>query len=319
MNLKEINLKNLWHSFSDNAYHIYIAVTLLSVILSTFNFQKDIFYRMLLGFIGGYYIVLWWAFHKQSLRHVCELKNYENKAKYAEAIQWIHRSIHCARDAYRYLEACQITDDEDTKLQFEKTRFKQLLTTCLDSYFAAFQLCSGVSCRASIKVIGSGHNSDSDMYVKTLVRDSLSTQNCREYDGREDGQHKILKNTDYKQILERQIDYFFSNNLPLEGQSYENTSLPGGVNSYTEENWPLTYRSALVWPIRYAFCKDDLPEQTSLDKKRDQTLYGFLTIDCSDKDVFDKNYSIQMGAVLADALFPIMQSYRKIASLEQIK
>jgi hypothetical protein len=108
-------------------------------------------------------------------------------------------------------------------------------------------------------------------------------------------------------IFERQVDYFFSNNLSQEGQGYENTSFPDGINRYTEKekDWPLPYLSALVWPIRYALCKDDLPEETSLDKKRHQTLYGFLTIDCLEKDVFDRHYSGQMGAILAQGEFSL--------------
>lgn len=318
------DLKKVWHGFSENTYHVYIVVYLGSVIIGVFNLEKDTFYRFLVGLIGFYYIVVWWAYYKQSLKYASELQNhtiklqeYANKAKYAEAMQWMHKSVHCARDAYRYLEACQTKDDDETKLIFEKSRFKQLLTTCLTQYREAFIFITGVPCRASIKVIGQVKNTESDMYVKTLARDYLSMNSSQDHDAQESYQHKILRNTDYKQIFERQIDYFFSNNLPKEGQGYENTSLPDGFNRYTEVDWPLAYRSALVWPIRYALCKEDLPNETSLDKKRDQTLYGFLTIDCSEKDVFDKNYSVQMGAILADALFPIMQSYRRIANREQ--
>jgi hypothetical protein len=298
--------ENWWHQFLENAHHFYVVLSLIGMGFSAFNYEKEYFYKFLIGIIAFYYIILWLAFYLQSQKNTV-------KAKYAEAMALIHKSIHDARDVYRYVEACQNNDDGEEKLSFEKARLGNLLVSCLTAHSKAFSLITGVPCRASIKVIGQGQKTDSDMYVKTLARDYLSMENSQEYDSTESTKHKVLSNTDYKHIFERKIDYFFSNNLPKEGQGYENTSLPNGINNYTEDNWPLPYRSALVWPIRYAKCKDDLREDISLDKKRDQILYGFLTIDCSKKDVFDKNYSVQMGAILADALFPIMQSYRRIA------
>lgn len=328
--------KHYWHVLSENAYHFYIFVTLVTISIGIFDLEKELLYKILAGCIGLYYVILWFAFYAQSQKHATELKNhteekqassqrysdslqkYEKKGRYVEAIQLIHNAVHLARDVYWYTESCQ-NATETERLNFEKTRFKLLLASCLTAYREAFTLVTGVPCRASIKVIGVLGGGDTDMYVRTLVRDQLASQSCKNQDSQEQKQHTILGNTDYKQIFKRQRDFFFSNNLLEEGQSYENSSLPDdgrGVKVYTDDNWPLPYKSALVWPIRYTLCIDDLPNESSLDKERDQTLYGFLTIDCTEKDVFDEKYSVQMGAILADALFPIMQSYRKMNAFE---
>lgn len=318
------NIKKLWHRVLESIHYLYILVIIFSTLFNAFYLEnKSILAYILIIIICISYVVLCFSYIKQSEGYakVMEENIHARKsAKYADAMEQVHNSVHYARDAYRYLEACQNLDDNGDILNFEKQRFKLLLTNSLDAYSEAFTLVTGFSNRASIKVIGKGERNDiSSHYAKTLARDSLSKKERQKQDDIEANQHLILNNTDYKQIFEGK-DYCLRNNLPEEGDSYENTSFPVGKNIYTEQNWPLPYRSTIVLPIRYVLSRDDLPDNNNLvDKKRGGTLYGFLTIDCDKTNVYDGNSSIQMAAIVADSLFPIMQSYRKMLGNKSTK
>ena len=42
--------------------------------------------------------------------------------------------------------------------------------------------------------------------------------------------------------------------------------------------------------------------------------YGFLTVDCNSINVFNPSYDVEMGAAIADALFPIFDMFSKITA-----
>lgn len=237
------------------------------------------------------------------------------KSKYADANRLVHGAIHNARDAYHYIDWCLSPERNNTV--FDKVRFREYMVRVLSATAQAFTLTTGTACRASLKVIGNQARYDANtnlydsMFVQTLARDSISDKQCRNKDRDEDTKHLLFHNTDFRWLFERKVDYYHHKNLPS-SDNYENTSLPKGYKSSKDvSDWPLDYRSTIVWPIRYVYEREEIDESANTGTT-DQDLYGFLTIDSNARGAFDERFDSQLGASIADALFPILDAYYKI-------
>ncbi len=228
---------------------------------------------------------------------------YSRKSRYAEATKCVHTALHAVRNAYHYLEWCKSANHPE--ISFDEDRLCLYMKTALTSISEAFSIVAGVKCRVSIKVLG--QNAVNQLYVRTLTRDEVSQNQCDKRDLSEGKQHLVSQNTDFHLITEGLSDYFFAGNLK-DYPNYINTS-KDKHDGLRGQNWSLPYKSTIVWPIRYVYNKN---ERDALEGSSHEDIYGFLTVDSSSKNVFVERYDVQMGAALADALFPVMDAYSKL-------
>ena len=176
----------------------------------------------------------------------------------------------------------------------------------------AFSMVAGARCRMSIKLLGrdddAAEKGEGGFFVSTFARDALSHAVCKEQDEREGHDHSVSENTDFRLILRRQRDYYFNGDVS-ETRDYENSRLKNPqVNS--QGSWQLPYKATIVWPIRYVLTRSET-EVAQGAQFRDQDLYGFLTVDCNARNVFEERYDVQLGAALADSLFAVFDMYRR--------
>lgn len=214
---------------------------------------------------------------------------YSRKARYAEATTCLHQAIHEIRDAGTYLKHCNLGTQK-----YELAEFKSHLQRVLEASVRAYTIVTGTNCRAAIKLLGGTSN----LHVKTLSRDSASSQSCRDKDKNEGSKHLVVKNSDYNLILNNGRNYFFCNDI-MSSNDYINSSKP-------EYQVNLPYSSVIVLPIRSTNIQ---MSEGEADKYR---CLGFLAVDSSSRNVFIEKYDIQMGAIVADALYPIMDLWAHV-------
>ena len=291
-------------------HHAYVLLALISMAIAAFGVEHSDKEKIFIWLLGIYFVILLVAF-------IGTLFTYGRKARYADATANLHDSLHAARDAYHYLEWCLCPDREN--VVFDKTRLRGILIQSLTAANAAFSLVNGVPCRTSLKLLGTTAvmpedlNSLDKIYVQTLARDAVSAKKCEDRDRVEGKKHLISDNTDFQFILRRRINFFFSGDLSKE-HNYENSSITDMSQGSTDgsTSWPLAYKSTIVWPIRYLYSLAEKDELGNNQLLSDQDLYGYLTVDSASRNAFDGRYDVQMGATLADALFPVLDAYRKV-------
>lgn len=208
---------------------------------------------------------------------------YSRKARYAEATACVHQAVHELRDTSSYLTSCLHGVEK-----YELAEVKTHIATSLESVSRAYSIVTGTNCRVSVKILGGSDRA----YVKTLARDSASARTCHEKDKAEGKRHMVVKNTDYNLILNAGRSYFFCNNIPS-SREYTNTS----KDEYGEK---LPYAAAIVLPIRSV---DSQQSEGAADRYR---CLGFLTVDSSARNAFLEKYDVQLGAIIADTLYPVM-------------
>lgn len=224
------------------------------------------------------------------------------KARYAEALGSIHASQHVARDLYRHLDWCSGKNHPDNKV-FEHAHVKNELVRVLTSLSQAFSIVSGFKCRTSIKILQSPENSKdfASIHVITLARDLGSLESCRDRDSKEGKLHLLMHNTDFCSIIERAQSYFICNDV-INSEHYQNSSFK------LCPDMP-RYRSTVVWPIRYVYKANEIATAN-----QDQDVYGFLTVDSFSEAAFNDRYDVDLGAAVADSLFPVMHLYWKLGT-----
>jgi len=296
-------LKSHWFEFFHTIYATIVITTATGALYTqkTGGDSADFTTSLLLIFFLVYFVIL-------LLFLILFTFKYSRKARYSEATKCVHNALHISRNAYHYLDWCNSPVKDS--VHFDNERFNKYMTDALSSACMAFTLVTGVRCRTSIKVIG--QTADQQLYVTTLARDTVSSNECAHKDRNESPEkHLILSNTDFHLIMQDMLPYFFSNDLP-NYPNYSNTS----INDYAPSKgskWTLPYKSTIVFPIRYVWTKEEVSNFAVDNEKNNKDIYGFLTVDCSSKEVFE-SYDVDMGAALADALFPIFNAYVKFKS-----
>lgn len=165
---------------------------------------------------------------------------------------------------------------------------KAALRTFADAYGTA----TGVTCRATVKIIyrPRAEPDRRDVAVATLCRstDAPARRGPDEIDW-------INENTDFRQILNSGADCFFSNDLKA--------ALAGGYRNshFTDEviaSGKLPYLATMVWPVRAPMAPDHWD------------LVGFLCVDSSYTGTFDATIDVAPGAAFAHALYSGLLRYR---------
>jgi hypothetical protein len=182
----------------------------------------------------------------------------------------------------------------------------------LDDVATIFSILTGTRCRATIKVIATD---GTEFWCPVLARDSYSaSQNANSDRERANRRIDVIqKNIDFRLLSDPKQDdqgYYFNNNL-AQG-NYESTSIQYhydqvGRSSHlwrpgTAESWPLSYRSAVVWPIR----------QTATPFFTKVRCLGFLAVDSESRNVFEERWDSSLGASMANMLFLPLLLYQQI-------
>ncbi|MFO0794136.1 MAG: hypothetical protein U0586_08720 [Candidatus Brocadiaceae bacterium] len=238
---------------------------------------------------------------------------YSRKAKYAEALFFIHSIVHRLRDNFHTLNKIS-NSSEDAESILKRKVFEEA-EKVITSFANAFNLITGTRCRACIKLINNAEPSkkyselskeekERVLYVETWVRDI----DTKLLETKEEPMHWLCGNTDFSELFSAKNptinNSFFENNLPKR-RNYLNTSF----ELYTEPNgrWKLPYKSTIVWPIRKITSDQYDREEGQFTEKQD--ILGYLCIDSKARKIFNKSYDVNFGAIVADSIFIFLRRY----------
>lgn len=225
---------------------------------------------------------------------------YSRKARYAEATYSIHNCVHLLRDYFYDIENMNA---EDCKYSLSK------VTTSLAN---AFSLVTGTHCRACIETLQIKNYLKDDfhkltdpkerikyLYADTFCRDTI-TSTSKSEEAIDSCLHPITGNTDFRELyLNANMRCYYCGNTLTADPPYQSTAIQAGGH--------LPYKSIIVWPIRRMIYTQDKPCDNILNKRQD--IIGYLCIDSARQNVFRKDYDIEMGAIVADALFIFLKFY----------
>jgi len=159
--------------------------------------------------------------------------------------------------------------------------------------------------------------------AETLVRDSFSKNNGRKTGSSDKVKHWIENNSDfdfiYRNYENENIDttFFYEPRLPVK-RDYVNTRLDKnwfkekGIpafaqNYFRRRSWPLPYRSTLVVPI--------VP--LNADEQNQEVIRGFLCLDCSSENMFNKHIDVNILKGISDGLYNKIDKLHKIVQTNE--
>jgi len=235
---------------------------------------------------------------------VAQEYRFSRKARYAEAMIYVHQT-------YRL---CLQGTSESFSTEKE---IANIATQICDQLSQAFGLITGARCSVCVKVLDQmpdySDGEDPRISVSTLCRDTAS---IRRQVKTADIIHWLEKNTDFFEIFET-IDrphggtYFNGNLTKL--HDYNNTSF----ESYSKpKNVPIPLLRGVVrslfWPLPY---KSTVGAAIyPLDAAQNDSLAGFLFVDCASRSVFSRRYDIDLMRYISAALHPMMMKWSVIVS-----
>lgn len=215
--------------------------------------------------------------------------------RYAQTVFHTHFAQHLVRDS---LSEFKNSKEDNTQETTEKI---------LDAIANCFSITCGKTCRVSIVEL-------SDKFELAVVaRDSMS--NIRATSRDKNKKHLLEDNTDFKNLWYSTNGcsrYYLNNNIVKSWikHCYDNSCFSEAEEPEVKtflgityvKNWPLNYKSALIFPIRYV-SKFEPPTKESSATPPHWEYYGFLCIDSLSKNSFDERYSPELGASFADMLY----------------
>lgn len=202
-------------------------------------------------------------------------------------------------------------------------RVRSMIEEVLTAYSDIYSIWTSTRCRTCVKLIdikrkGGTTIDPESVIVFALARDKYSAKENQRHDKdrAERGFDKLQMNSDFLRLWDPEVHddgYFLSNDLRKE-HNYDTSSLnyyrnvAGNPNRVAANDWPLWYRSAIVWPIRQE-PRDDLGIT-------EQTCLGFLSVDSRVPGILNSEEHPYLGKILANALYPILDLYTQIASAD---
>lgn len=221
---------------------------------------------------------------------------YSRKARYAEATNSYHMCNHYIRDAC-YL----ITKDNHAQMQGPVL---EAIRSTLNQLAKGFSIITGVNCRVCIKWLTYDGEPDSlekerNFYLQTFIRSSEETI---EPPSPRDDKDWLINNTDFEQLFRSNDKVFFCNNLE-KLTAYKNSHWPDNPDErkgYLKDK-RFNYIATVIWPIR----------KILLEHHNDSLLLGFLCVDAKTRGVFELRYDYDLGAMVSDALFTVLQMYEE--------
>lgn len=285
-------LERVRDSWVEYSHAIYVTVVLGTAFFASAPEKADWAHKISLIAIACYFVVLlgflFWFTH-----------TYSRKARYAESLRLIHSAIHDVRDIAGYLERCYRRKDT-----FSRIVVHGALQGCLDAVARAFAMVTGANCRVCIKVVGG--DSSTNAFVTTACRDKISHEDCREKDRHERADHLIAENTDFSYLVHGKKTFYLNGDI-AGTTGYLNTSTPAYAGR-------LPYKSVIVLPIRRTY-----NISSNIESPPPPTVVGFLCIDSHSRFSFTEKYDVQMGAVVADALCPILELWDRMERISRRK
>lgn len=221
--------------------------------------------------------------------------------RYAQTVFYTHFAQHLVRDSLSELQ-------NNGKDEIRKTTEK-----ILDAIANCFSITCGKRCRATLIEM------DSNFELKVAVRDSMSQIKAKPRSKK----HILDANTDFANLwysINGCSRFYLNNNIPkswsahkYNNSSFEEDGQPEVVNFLgfnIIRKWPLSYRCALVLPIRYV---SEFTPPTGTDiLVPNWDYWGFLCIDSISTNSFDERYSSELGAIFADMLYTYLNQSRYI-------
>jgi hypothetical protein len=211
---------------------------------------------------------------------------------YAQTVFYTHFAQHLVRDFLAGLATSQ------------SIRIEQTTEKILDSIANCFSITSGKKCRASIVELSD------KCELSVVARDTMSSKKATP----RHLQHLLEENTDFRNLwysINGCSRYYLNNNIKRSwiNHKYQNSCFKeNGDPEVTNilgftffKEWPLSYNSALILPIRYI--SDFLPPKTTISIPPHWDYYGFLCVDSISKYSFDSRYAPELGGVFADMLY----------------
>ena len=228
------------------------------------------------------------------------------KSTYVHVGEYFHAVVHMMRDALAGLE---YGGSKQKQPGYDDT-FHMTITESLDLIARLFTIITRVPCSVCIKEIISDSNDPSNPLIKTLERDHLSRVKRKIFDNERDSAKNFLKDSSaFCEIFsnfECQHNYFFSNDIMqlYKKHKYNNATFAKVGMPFVKKKfgffsvlkWPLPYKATIVLPIMH---------------KESRKFLGFLCVDANQKNVFDKDLHVQLGAAFADLFYLFFMSYRK--------
>lgn len=191
-------------------------------------------------------------------------------------------------------------------------KLKRSCEEILTSFSAIYTAWTSTNCRASIKLVRVvNENGVNEVYVHTLARDKSSALENNQHDKTraEKNHDRLSDNSDFIELWDEtkpDKGYFIAYDLKND-QTYNTSSLSywnivvGSPVKRARIEWPLPYKSTIVWPIRQKAREDLGIDETSC--------VGFLCIDSRVPGAFRTRDHPKVGTILADALYPILHLY----------
>lgn len=212
------------------------------------------------------------------------------EARYGRALEAIHGAHHLLRDA-AYQRYIARAPDVDVKITVE---------AALKEFCTSFTIATGSSCHATIKVLADA-NGDAGRSVVGDVSSLTIDTYCRSGDRSPRMRtgipaNTVGRNTDFRVLMNPdENNRCWHHNDLLSMESYENPHWP---SSPTVRNVP--YRATMVWPIRKVL------REAGATNPSDSYVYGFLTVDTPEPNVFVYERHFHLGAGFADHLLSVL-------------
>lgn len=243
----------------------------------------------------------------------------QNQARASELLRNLHVFLR-----KRLAESRRGTVVSNEAIFQARATIEEILTIYSDVY----SIITATTCRLSIKLIDFGEidfinieamttenvSAGENIYVFTLARDSLSTRENKNADAKRESEKldRLIENTDFLSLWDLTHDdtgFFHSADLRRE-KDYQSSSLSfwrtkqENPRSVAIKDWPLPYRSTIVWPIRQ--------EPRAELGLADYDTVGFLAVDSPMPGAFDIGTNAPIGTILANGLHPILKLYNEL-------
>jgi hypothetical protein len=234
--------------------------------------------------------------------------------KYVATLRQQEEVTERLRDLRIYLRRFGSGEEPPTREVLARAR--KMVEEILTIYAQIFTSLISARCRTCVKMVNAARAPDrkptaDDFIVYILARDTTSHNEEKDHDSRRlrDRLDPLKDNSDFVSLFnpkEGDNGFFLSNDLASE-ENYSSSSLNYRMNVAANPNkrkvnqWPLWYRSTIVWPVRRDQ-RDDLGIT-------EPTCLGFVTVDSHLPGVFLAHEHVPLGAMLANALYPILDQY----------
>lgn len=226
------------------------------------------------------------------------------KQKYANASHSVYHLTSKFRELNEYLLECLASAQQGKVVSIKdvQKRFSDSLQDVCDETVRLFSMVTGTNCRAAVKVPAFDSGDESICWAETIARDTNSAMSNKQLDAMRarDRVDLIVDNEDFFILFDDatpDIGYYIHNNLPKRFKSgelkttsvrvYKDAAAAGG-RRMKEGQYPLPYRSTMVWPIR------------SGDTETIPRFHAFFAVDSESRRVFYETWDSKIGGSIAE-------------------